>query len=169
MGRPGKRHVLDPFRSTEMLCGLARVHHGHTAEAHNDRDRRLDAADVSKLERCSRCWHRAREIRQVVARAAELQTIEVACTFCGAQPGDLCMDTARRPRVGHMPRMTLARWRREEEFPDPRALAQRNQRQHELKLVLDEFAVQAPRSSDRPSAPMTTTPESASSSEADGA
>ncbi len=96
MGRPGKRHLLDPFRGTEMLCGLARIHHEHTV---NDAD----------LELCRRCDHRCDELRKVMRAGKASRVFEQPCPACGAPIGMPCITTTAQPTTGHAARLRLER------------------------------------------------------------
>jgi hypothetical protein len=149
MGRPGKRHIIDPFRSTEMLCGLARVHHEHTV------------ADLD-LELCRRCTARLDELRLVMSAGRVSHVFEMPCSTCGAPKGLPCLTTTDQPSSGHAARVRLARALY---GPKTEHWEQRTQRvREELALVLIGEPVQDARSLDRPDAPATT-PESATAEE----
>lgn len=121
MGRPGKRHILDPFRATEMLCGLARVHHEHTIDA--------------DLEFCSRCYHRRDQLRRVMRAGKASRVFEMPCARCGAPTGMPCLTTTAQPHTGHVVRVLLERALNEpktERWEEATARARK-----ELTLVLD--------------------------------
>ena len=142
MGRPGKKHLIDPFRATEMLCGLARVHHHHTGD---------EAAWVADLELCSRCAKRRDELRGVMRTGKASRVFEQPCSTCGAPAGMPCLTTLSQPHTGHAARVRLERALNRPK--DARTTKATARCRRELKLVLDWPARQDARSSDRRPAP----------------
>ena len=138
MSRPSKRHVIDPFRPTEMLCGLARIHHDHTV-------------GLTDLEICRRCSHRRDELRKVMRAGKASRVFEQPCSSCGAPVGMPCVTSTDQPSAGHAARLRLARaihGPKNERWEEATARART-----ELALVLGWNPVQDARSSDRPAAP----------------